>query len=118
LWEAEGEVGKRDGQIRCGCRYLTTIREIEMPVLSEGQRLHIAEESLRQSDRMLLRKTLQQMVWLEWGHQAIRLLKKFRQDETLAGRYTARAAQAAYLMLENTSYSLDLVRMMEEPVEA
>ena len=28
LWECEGRIGKRAGQLKCGCRTLTTVREI------------------------------------------------------------------------------------------
>ncbi len=34
LWEAEGEIGKRDYQVKCGCRTLTTIKEIPLPKIT------------------------------------------------------------------------------------
>src|SRR5262250_2167785 len=34
LWEARGEIGKRDGQLKCGCRKLTTVRQIELPTIT------------------------------------------------------------------------------------
>ncbi len=39
LWEAEGEVGLRDGQFKCGCKTLTTIREIPLPEITTEMRV-------------------------------------------------------------------------------
>jgi hypothetical protein len=54
LWEAEGEIGKRDGQNKCGCRTLTTVREIlEFPVFTREQQvrfaIHCAAQICRES---------------------------------------------------------------------
>lgn len=42
LWEAEGEIGLRDGQRKCGCRTLTTIREIPLPLFTKEQMVRFA----------------------------------------------------------------------------
>ena len=42
LWEAEGEVGLRDSQIKCGCKTLTTIREIPLPSITTEMRVRFA----------------------------------------------------------------------------
>ena len=42
LWEAEGDVVKRDGQTKCGCRSLTTVRELPLPIISTEQRIAFA----------------------------------------------------------------------------
>lgn len=42
LWEAEGEVGLRDGQLKCGCATLTTIREIPLPKITAEMRARFA----------------------------------------------------------------------------
>jgi hypothetical protein len=42
LWEAEGEVGLRDGQIKCGCKTLTTVREIPLPEITMEMRVRFA----------------------------------------------------------------------------
>jgi hypothetical protein len=39
LWEAEGEVGLRDGQLKCGCKTLTTVREIPLPSITTEMRV-------------------------------------------------------------------------------
>ena len=42
LWVAEGEVGLRDGQIKCGCKTLTTVREIPLPAVTTEMRVRFA----------------------------------------------------------------------------
>jgi len=42
LWEAEGEIAIRDGQIKCGCKTLTTIREIPLPKITTEMRVRFA----------------------------------------------------------------------------
>lgn len=42
LWKAEGEVGLRDGQLKCGCTILTTIREIPFPKITTEMRVRFA----------------------------------------------------------------------------
>ena len=42
LWEAEGEVGLRNGQLKCGCKTLTIIREIPLPSITTEMRVRFA----------------------------------------------------------------------------
>ena len=42
LWEAAGVVGLRDGQIKCGCKTLTTVREIPLPKITMEMRVRFA----------------------------------------------------------------------------
>jgi len=42
LWEAEGEVVVREGQLKCGVKKLTTLRQIPLPVGGATRRLNIA----------------------------------------------------------------------------
>ena len=42
LWEAEGEIVAREGQLKCGVKTLTTLRKIDLPVISTEQRVEIA----------------------------------------------------------------------------
>lgn len=42
LWEAEGEIGIRYGQLKCGCASLTTIREIPLPSITTENRVRFA----------------------------------------------------------------------------
>src|ERR1700680_2145512 len=39
LFEATGEVGKRDGQLKVGVRSLTTVKEIPLPSVTDTQRI-------------------------------------------------------------------------------
>jgi len=42
LWEAEGEIAIRDGQLKCGCKTLTTVREIPLPSITTEMRVRFA----------------------------------------------------------------------------
>ena len=42
LWEAEGEIALRDGQLKCGCVTLTTIRELPLPHVTTEMRVRFA----------------------------------------------------------------------------
>ncbi len=42
LWVAEGEITKRDGQLKVGCATLTTVKEIPPPVVSAAARVRFA----------------------------------------------------------------------------
>jgi hypothetical protein len=42
LWEAEGEIAIRDCQLKCGCKTLTTVREIPLPAVTTEMRVRFA----------------------------------------------------------------------------
>ena len=42
LWEAEGEIGARDGQLKAGCKRVTTLRIVEAPAFTTEQRVKFA----------------------------------------------------------------------------
>jgi len=42
MYECEGEISERDGQLKCGCRTLTTIREIPLPIVTVTQKVAFA----------------------------------------------------------------------------
>jgi len=42
LWEAEGEIVVRDGQLLVGVKSLTTIKEIPLPVITDEQKVKFA----------------------------------------------------------------------------
>ncbi len=42
LWECKGEVALREGQLKCGCKSLTTLRQIDLPLITRDQRVRIA----------------------------------------------------------------------------
>ena len=83
LWEAEGEVGLRDGQIKCGCKTLTTTREIPLPSITTEMRVRFtilcAKEVCACSE------------WNAWGDKWLS-----GEDRTLSAAAAAyRAAMAA-----------------------
>jgi hypothetical protein len=42
LWECEGEVVAKEGQLKCGCKKLTTVRRVDLPTITIDQRVRIA----------------------------------------------------------------------------
>jgi hypothetical protein len=42
MWEAEGEIGQRELDHKCGCRVLTTICQMVLPVITTEQRVRFA----------------------------------------------------------------------------
>jgi len=41
FWECEGEIGIRQGQIKCGCKRLTTVKQIPVPSISVNSLVNI-----------------------------------------------------------------------------
>ena len=77
LWEAEGEVGLREGQLKCGCKTLTTVREISVPEITTEMRVRFAI--------LCVKEVCREAAWNKWA------------DGWLSGedRSEARAAEAA-----------------------
>jgi hypothetical protein len=89
LWEAEGEVGLRDGQLKCGCKALTTVREIPLPAVTTEMRVRFAI--------MCAQEVCACPSWNAW---ADKWLSGEDRSEAAAGAaaaaaYAARAARAA-----------------------
>ena len=42
IWEVRGEIGKRDGSLKCGCRQLTTVSEIALPEITVDQKVRFS----------------------------------------------------------------------------
>ena len=42
LWEAKGKIAKSEGQLKCGCVTLTTVKEIVLPTVTNEQRIRFA----------------------------------------------------------------------------
>ena len=91
LWEAEGEVGLRDGQIKCGCKALTTVREIPFPSITTEMRVRFA-----------IMCAAEVCACLSWNAWADRWLSGEDRSEAAAGAAAgaawaaARASWAAY----------------------
>jgi hypothetical protein len=75
LWEAEGEVGLRDGQLKCGCKTLTTIREIPLPSITTEMRVRFAI--------LCAKEVCADLPWNAWA------------DRWLSGRNRSKAAAGA-----------------------
>ena len=89
LWEAEGEVGLRNGQLKCGCATLTTTREIPLPKITTEMRVRFAI--------MCAQEVCACPSWNAW---ADKWLSGEDRSEAAAGAaaaaaYAARAARAA-----------------------
>ena len=59
LWEAEGEIAIRDGQLKCGCKTLTTVREIPLPKITTEMRVRFAILCAREA-------ATADAAWKEW----------------------------------------------------
>ena len=83
MWEAGGEVGKREGQLKCGCRSLKTMKRMDLPVISLTQKVAFG---------ILCAKTVtKDKAWEKWADDWLS-----RKDRTeAAARAAARAARAA-----------------------
>ena len=42
LWSCRGEIGKRDGPLKCGCRKLTTVEILPLPEITTEQKVRFA----------------------------------------------------------------------------
>jgi hypothetical protein len=90
LWEAEGEVALRDGQLKCGCKTLTTVREIPLPKITTEMRVRFAI--------MCAKEVCAYPAWNAW---ADRWLSGEDRSEAAAAKaewaaWAAGAASAAY----------------------
>jgi hypothetical protein len=86
LWEAEGEIALRDGQLKCGCVSLTTLREIHLPVVTEEQYARFAI--------LCAKKVCENKEWNAWADGW--LCGKDRSAESAAAAaWSAAAAWAA-----------------------
>lgn len=59
LWLAEGEVVLREGQLKCGCRTLTTIRELEVPVITPLQHIKFSI--------LCVKQVYKDQAWNDWA---------------------------------------------------
>ena len=107
LWEAEGEIGARDGQLKVGSAALTTVRTVEAPVFTMEHRVKFA---------ILCAKAVYHdpdfVAWADaWLGGADRSYKA-----EVAAAAAAAAAWAAALASAATA-SLDLVAIAKQALE-
>ena len=82
LWEAEGEIAMRDGQLKCGCRKLTTVREIPIPAVTTEMRVRFGI--------LCAKEVCACSAWNAWADRWLS-----GEDRTQAAAERARAAGAA-----------------------
>ncbi len=82
MFEAEGEIGAREGQLKCGCRELTTLRELKIPVISTELRVTFAIT--------VASKVYTEPQFLEWARKWLS-----GEDRSEAAAWAAGAAAAA-----------------------
>lgn len=91
LWEADGDIGKTDGDLKCGCTRLKTVKRITLPVLTTEQRVEIAIRCVKQ-----VCKNKKWNTWADnWLNGTDRSLKAARWAEAAAAREEMEAAKAA-----------------------
>ena len=93
LWEAEGEVIVREGQLKCGCKTLTTLKKISLPEISTEQRIEIAIRCAQLACK--------EPAWNEWASKWLSGEDRSKESANAAYRaaaaaYAANAAYAAF----------------------
>ena len=81
LWEARGKIAKSDG-LKVGCRSLTTLRRLPLPVITPNQHVHFAI--------LCAKQVCTDVVWNRWADAWLTGV-----DRTNAAAYAARAAAYA-----------------------
>jgi hypothetical protein len=142
LWEAEGEIALRDGQLKCECVTLTTLREIPVPVISCEQRMRFgilcakavyannawnnwADNWLSGKDRSIIssRKAaclLRNTSNVNWAiHAAWEAAQAAlaAPDVRQAAIGAAWASKSAAKMVEETCQTLDLITIAKQAME-
>ena len=87
LWEAEGEVGLRDGQFKCGCKTLTTVREIPLPSITTEMRVRFAI--------MCAKEVCADLPWNAWADRWLSGEDRSEAADAAAAAEAARAAMEA-----------------------
>ena len=90
LWEAEGKIAIRDGQLKCGCATLTTIREIPLPAITAEMRVRFAILCAREA------LTAADAACKAWNAWADKWLSGEDRSAAAAAKADAAAAKAAY----------------------
>ena len=86
LWEAEGEVGLRNGQLKCGCKTLTTIREIPLPAVTTEMRVRFAI--------LCAKEVCADLPWNAWADRWLSGEDRSEAADAAAAAWSARAARA------------------------
>ena len=105
LWEAEGEIAIRDGQLKCGCKTLTTIREIPLPEITTEMRVRFA---------ILCAKYVRACsAWSAWADKWLSGEDRSAEAAAVASR-AAYDASAAYRSTRSACCGMDLAAIAEK----
>ena len=88
LWEAGGEVVLREGQFKCGCKTLTTLKQIPLPKIFPEQRVEIAIRCTQ--------LVYKDPAWNEWAEKWLSGEDRSKEAANTAYSAAADAAYAAY----------------------
>lgn len=95
LWEAKGRIAARDGQLKVGCKSLTTIREIPVPVITTEQRAVVAI--------LCAKAVYQDKAWNAWADAWLNGAHRSKQAADAA----AEAAEAATYAATEAAYAAE-----------
>lgn len=94
LWEAEGEIAIRDGKIKCGCKTLTTISEIQLPAITTEMRVRFGILSAKEVCAFLSWNAWADM-WLSGEDRTQAAAERARASARASAMAAAEAAEAA-----------------------
>ena len=93
LWKCSGEIGKRDGPLKCGCRALTTVELLPLPEITTEQRVRFAIGCAWPQGSA---------AWKQWAADWLR-----GKDRTAAAEARAAAAEAAEAAAEAAAWAAE-----------
>lgn len=124
LWECEGRIGKREGQLKCGCRALTTVREIALPEITREQQIRFAIGCAWPTCQIAEWRTWARN-WLTGKDRTAWAAEAAWEGARWAAKWAVWAAHmwAAHVWAAERATDLDLIRIAEwavtdQPIEA
>ena len=100
LWEAEGDIVKKDGQMKVGCISLTTTKQVPLPNITKERRIAFAI--------LAAKEIYDDQKWIEWADNWLngsdRSIKSAKAAYS-AAQAAASAAQAAASATQAAAYS-------------
>ena len=89
LWLAEGRIARRDGQLKIGCKQLTTIEELSLPAITTEQLVRCAI--------LVVKQVYHESSWNQWAE------KWLSGDDRTVEAARAAAAEAMAVWVEATA---------------
>ena len=111
MWEAEGEIALRDGQLKCGCISLTTLREIPVPKITTEQRVRFAI--------LCAKSVCRDTGWNAWADAWLAGTNRTAEAAKAAeAAWAAEAAEAAEARVRAAEAEIDLIAIAKEAMSA